>query len=259
MIRSDLRGKVVVVTGGASGIGRATALRFAEEGCRVAIWDRSSLDAALAADITAAGGESLSYEVDVTDVAAVREATGALVTHWSRIDILINNAGITRDALLVKWKDGTLLGEMSDEAFDEVVDVNLRGVFVCTLAVVPHMMAHGGGIVLNASSIVGIHGNIGQTNYAATKAAVISMTRTWARELGPYNIRVNAVAPGIIATDMVKAILEKLRAGFVSRTPLGRMGDPREVAEAYVWLASDAASFVHGTVLAVDGGFVLGS
>jgi 3-oxoacyl-[acyl-carrier protein] reductase len=148
---------------------------------------------------------------------------------------------------------------MSDEAFDEVVDVNLGGVFVCARAVVPHMIAGGGGVLLNASSIVGLQGNIGQTNYAATKAAVVAMTRTWARELGRHNIRVNAVAPGIIATDMVKSIPDTVRQAFVAHTPLGRMGDPREVAEAYVWLASDAAAFVHGAVLSVDGGLVLGT
>lgn len=259
MIPSGLRGKVVVVTGGASGIGRATALRFGDEGCRVAVWDRVAADDALAREVKARGGECLCTEVDVTSVPAVRAAATGLMTRWSRIDVLINNAGITRDALLVKWKNGGLLGTMSDEAFGEVLDVNLRGVFVCARAVVPHMIAGGGGIVLNASSIVGLHGNIGQTSYAATKAAVIAMTRTWARELGRHHIRVNAVAPGIIATDMVSTIPDKVREALVERTPLRRMGDPREVAEAYVWLASDAASFVHGAVLSVDGGLVPGT
>src|SRR5262245_54011986 len=241
MIVSGLRGKVVVVTGGVRGIGRATALRFGEEGCHVAIWDRETADQTLGSEVAAHGGERLVAQVDVARVTAVRAAATAVVARWSRIDILINNAGITRDALLVKWKDGDLFGEMSDEAFDQVLDVNLRGVFVCTRAVVPHMIAGGGGVVLNASSIVGVHGNIGQTNYAATKAAVIAMTRTWARELGAYNIRVNAVTPGIIATDMVNTVPDKVRKALVERTPLGRMGNPREVAEAYVWLASEAA------------------
>jgi 3-oxoacyl-[acyl-carrier protein] reductase len=259
MIPTDLRGKVVVVTGGASGIGRATALRFAEEGCRVAVWDRRPLDEALVRDLGAHGSDALYAEIDVTDSPSVRAAAAAVMTRWSRIDVLVNNAGITRDALLVKWKGGALLGEMSDEAFDEVLDVNLRGVFACARAVVPHMITGGGGVVLNASSVVGVHGNIGQTNYAATKAGVIAMTHTWARELGRYNIRVNAVAPGIIATDMLNAIPDKVREGFRTKTPLGRMGEPREVAEAYVWLASSAASFVHGAVLAVDGGLVIGT
>jgi 3-oxoacyl-[acyl-carrier protein] reductase len=259
MIAPGLRGKVVVVTGGLSGIGRATALRFGEEGCRVAVWDRAAADAALAREVADHGGECLYFHVDVTSVPAVRAAAAAVMQRWGRIDVLINNAGITRDALLVKWKDGSVLAEMSDEAFDEVIDVNLGGVFACTRSVVPHMIAGGGGVVLNASSIVGLQGNIGQTNYAATKAAVIAMTRTWARELGRHSIRVNAVAPGIIATDMVKTIPDNVQQSVIAQTPLRRMGDPREVAEAYAWLASDAASFVHGAVLSVDGGLVLGT
>jgi 3-oxoacyl-[acyl-carrier protein] reductase len=259
MIAPGLRGKVVVVTGGVSGIGRATALRFGEDACRVAVWDCLEPDDALVRDVSAHGGDCQCFHVDVTSVPAVRAAAAAVMQRWSRIDILINNAGITRDALLVKWKDGDLLGEMSDEAFDQVLDVNLGGVFAVTRAVVPHMIAGGGGVVLNASSIVGLQGNIGQTNYAASKAAVIAMTRTWARELGRHHIRVNAVAPGIIATDMVKTIPDSVRQALVAHTPLGRMGDPRDVAEAYAWLASDAASFVHGAVLSVDGGLVIGT
>ena len=259
MIVTGLPGKVVIVTGGVSGIGRATALRFGEEGCRVAVWDRLPADVGLSHEIEAHGGECDCALVDVTDATAVRSAVAALMQRWSRIDVLINNAGITRDAFLVKWKDGGLLGEMTDEAFDQVLDVNLRGVFVCTRAVVPHMIAGGGVVVLNASSVVGRYGNIGQTNYAATKAAVVAMTRTWARELGRHNIRVNAVAPGVIATEMVQSIPENVRRMLVASTPLGRMGDPREVAAAYVWLASDAASFVHGAVLSVDGGMVIGT
>ena len=143
--------------------------------------------------------------------------------------------------------------------FDAVVSVNLKGVFLCTRAVVPHMIAAGGGSVLNASSVVGLYGNFGQTNYAATKAGVVNLTRTWARELGKYNIRVNAVAPGFIATEMVRAMPEKVLQNLVSRTPLGRMGRPEDVAEAYFWLASEAAGFVNGTVLSVDGGLVPGT
>jgi 3-oxoacyl-[acyl-carrier protein] reductase len=148
---------------------------------------------------------------------------------------------------------------MDDETFDRVIAVNLRGVFLCTRAAVPHMIRGGGGVILNASSVVGLYGNFGQTNYAATKAGVINMTRTWARELGRHGIRVNAVAPGFVATDIVKAMPEKVLAGMVERTPAGRMGRPEDIAEAYVWLASDAASFVDGAVLSVDGGLVLGT
>jgi 3-oxoacyl-[acyl-carrier protein] reductase len=148
---------------------------------------------------------------------------------------------------------------MTDEAFDSVIAVNLRGVFVCTRAVAPHMIAAGRGVILNASSVVGLYGNFGQTNYAATKAAVINMTGTWSRELGKFGIRVNAVAPGFIATEMVKAMPPKVLDNMVAHTPIGRMGEPIDIANAYVWLASDAASFVTGTCLSVDGGIVIGT
>jgi 3-oxoacyl-[acyl-carrier protein] reductase len=148
---------------------------------------------------------------------------------------------------------------MSDEAWDAVIGVNLKGPFLCTRAAVPHMIAQGGGVVLSTSSVVGLYGNFGQTNYAATKGGLITMTRTWARELGKYNIRVNAVAPGFIATEILKAMPAKVLEGMVAKTPLGRMGKPEDIAEAFLWLASDAAAFVHGTVLSVDGGLVLGT
>lgn len=148
---------------------------------------------------------------------------------------------------------------MDDATFDSVVRVNLKGVFVCTRAVVPHMIRAGGGVILNASSIVGLYGNFGQTNYAATKAGVISFTKTWARELGKFNIRVNAVAPGFIATDMLKAMPQKILDSMAQKTPLARLGEPEDIANAYAWLASDAARFVHGVVLSVDGGLVLGT
>ena len=148
---------------------------------------------------------------------------------------------------------------MSDRDFDNVVSVNLKGVFLPTRAVVPHMISGGGGVILNAASVVGLYGNFGQTNYAASKAGVIGMTRTWARELGRYKIRVNAVAPGVIATDMLKTIPPKVLETMTARTPLGRLGRPEDVAAAYVWLASDAAAYVHGAVLSVDGGLVPGT
>jgi 3-oxoacyl-[acyl-carrier protein] reductase len=255
-----MNGKVVIITGGAAGIGRATALRFARGGARVAVWDVKAADPeALVAELAAAGGEGSFHTVDVTAAAAVEAAVEAVAARWGRIDVLINNAGILRDAQLVKWKDGEQTGAMSEQDFDAVVAVNLKGVFLCTRAVAPRLIAGGGGVVLNASSVVGLYGNFGQTNYAATKAAVINMTRTWARELGRYNVRVNAVAPGFIATEMVRAMPEKVLQGMVARTPLGRMGRPEDVAEAYFWLASDAASFVHGAVLSVDGGLVAGT
>jgi 3-oxoacyl-[acyl-carrier protein] reductase len=182
-----------------------------------------------------------------------------VIRQYGRIDVLVNNAGILRDSQLVKWKDGGVASVMDDATFEAVINVNLKGVFVCTRAVVPHMIRNGGGVILNASSIVGLYGNFGQTNYAATKAGVISFTRTWSRELGKYNIRVNAVAPGFIATEMVKAMPPRVLDSMVSHTPLGKMGRPEDIANAYVWLASDAASFVSGAVLSVDGGLVLGT
>jgi 3-oxoacyl-[acyl-carrier protein] reductase len=247
MIETGLTGKVVIVTGAAAGIGKATARRFADEGCHVVGWDVRT------------GADPQLRSVDVTDGEAVEAAVKEVVDRWGRVDVLVNNAGILRDGQLVKYKDGSVAGVMSDESFDAVIGVNLKGVFVCARAVVPHMIRTGGGVILNASSVVGLYGNFGQTNYVATKAGVIGMTKVWARELGKYNIRVNAVAPGFIATEMVKQMPEKIQATMAQRTPIGRVGQPEDIANAYVWLASDAASFVSGTVLSVDGGAVTGT
>jgi 3-oxoacyl-[acyl-carrier protein] reductase len=257
---SGLKNKVVIVTGAAAGIGRATALRFAREGARVACWDVSANAAtALLEEIKAAGGEGIFRRVDVTQAGSIDPAVADVVQSWGGIDVLVNNAGIVRDAQLVKWKDGAVASVMSEDTFDAVINVNLRGVFLCTRAVVPHMIKAGRGVILNASSVVGLYGNFGQTNYASTKAGVINMTKTWARELGRYGIRVNAVAPGFIATEILKAMPAKVLEGMVGRTPVGRMGEPDDIAEAYAWLASDRASFVHGAVLSVDGGLVVGT
>ncbi len=260
MIETGLGRKVVIVTGGAAGIGRATALRFAREGARVAAWDiHDEAAAALTAALEDAGGEGSFAKVDVTDLAAVERATDEVAERWGGVDVLINNAGIVLDAQLVKWRHGEAESSLSGSAWDAVIDVNLKGVFHCARAAVPHMIRGGGGVILNASSIVGLYGNFGQTNYAATKGGVITMTKTWSRELGRHGIRVNAVAPGFIATDIVRSMPEKVLRGIVARTPIGKMGKPEDVAEAYLWLASDAASFVHGAVLSVDGGLVLGT
>jgi 3-oxoacyl-[acyl-carrier protein] reductase len=250
MIETGLKDKVIIVTGAAAGIGQATARRFAQEGCRVASWDVKEGEAQ-------PGG--FFQKVDVRDSASVDAAVQDVVRRWGAVYVLVNNAGILRDGQLVKYKDGAVAGTMSDEQFDAVVSVNLRGVFVCTRAVTPHMIQGGGGVILNASSVVGLYGNFGQTNYVATKAGVIGMTRVWARELGKYLIRVNAVAPGFIATDMMKSIPEKIFQSMRDRTPLGRMGQPEDIANAYVWLASDAASYISGAVLSVDGGVVTGT
>src|SRR5580704_7056066 len=191
---SGLRGKVVVITGAVAGIGRATALRFAEEGARIAAWDVSDKTAPqLGSAIKWSGGECLFHAVDVTDARAVEAAAGAVIDRWGRIDVLINNAGIVRDAQLVKWNGGSPESIMTEEMWDSVIGVNLKGVFLVTRAVVPHMIKGGGGVILSAASVVGILGNFGQTNYVASKAGIIGMTRTWARELGKHKIRVNVV------------------------------------------------------------------
>lgn len=259
-IETGLKGKVVVVTGAAAGIGRMTALRFAAQGCRVAAWDWSAGGSdALVAEIGAAGGNGAFVEVNVADSASVAAAMANVIERWGRVDVVVNNAGIVRDAQLVKWKDGAVAATMSDEQWDQVIGVNLKGPFLCTRAAAPHMIHQGGGVILSTSSVVGLYGNFGQTNYAAAKGGLITMTKTWARELGRFHIRVNAVAPGFIATDIVKAMPDKVLDAMVQKTPVGRMGAPEDIADAFVWLASDAATFVHGTVLSVDGGLVLGT
>ncbi len=204
-------------------------------------------------------GRGLFRKTDVADASDVEAAVSEIIELWGQIHVLINNAGILRDDQLVKWKDGRVAKVMTDEDFDAVIAVNLKGVFHCTRAVVPHMIRSGGGIILNASSVVGLYGNFGQTNYAAAKAGVIASTQTWSRELGKHNIRVNAVAPGFIATEMVQGMPEEVLQNMISHTPLGRMGAPEEVAEVYAWLASDASSFITGAVISVDGGLVLGT
>lgn len=255
-----LQNKVVIVTGGAAGIGRATAMRFAEEGARVSIWDMNAeAGAATLADLKKMNIEAMFQLVNVTDAEAVEKAVAEVVSAWDHVDVLINNAGITRDGQLVKYKEGVVTGTMSDASFDAVIGVNLKGVFASTRAVAPYMIKQGHGVILSASSVVAANGNFGQTNYAATKAGLIAMTKTWSRELGKYGIRVNAVAPGFIMTDMVAAMPEKVLEGMVAHTPMGRIGSPEDVANAYVWLASDQAAFVHGSTLAVDGGIVLGT
>ena len=250
-----LKDKVCVVTGGAAGIGKATAARFAEEGAAVIICDLNEEQGIrTAAEIGAA-----FYKVNVADRQAVQGFIDAVVERYGRVDVLVNNAGVLRDGTLVKVKDGELVKQMSEADFDLVISVNLKGVFNCTQAIAPTMIRQGGGVVLNASSIVGLDGNFGQTNYVASKSAVIGMTKVWARELGRSGIRVNAVAPGFTATEMVAAMPENILAGMRARTPLGRLGEPRDIANAYLFLASDEASFITGEVLRVDGGIVVGT
>ena len=252
-----LQTKVAIITGGAAGIGKVTALRFAQEGAKVVICDVNEKGGQETA--AALGPDAAFYKVDVTDRQAVQEWVDDVVARYGQVDILINNAGVLRDNQLIKFKDGQVVKQMPEADFDLVLSVNLKGVFNCTQAVAPHMIRGGGGVILNASSVVGLYGNFGQTNYVATKAGVIGMTKVWAREFGRYNIRVNAVAPGFILTEMIRQMPEKIIENMVKRTPLGRAGLPEDVANAYLWLASDEASFIHGVVLSVDGGVVVGT
>ena len=252
-----MKDKVVLVTGGAAGIGKATALRFAEEGARVIICDVN--ESAGLETVKLLGPEAAFYKVNVTSRADVQEWVDSVLAKYGRIDVLINNAGILRDGQLIKFKEGQLVGQMSEADFDLVISVNLKGVFNCTQAVAPVMAGQRSGVILNATSIVGLDGNFGQTNYVATKSGVIGMTKVWSRELGKFGIRVNAVAPGFTATEMVTAMPEKILDGMKSRTPLGRLGEPRDIANAYLFLASDEAAFITGETLRVDGGIVVGT
>ena len=252
-----LRDRVTLITGGAAGIGKATAERFAEEGAKVVICDVSEQAGQEVAKTL--GPEASFYKVNVADRQAVQAWVDDVAAKYGRMDVLVNNAGVLRDGTLVKVQEGKLVKQMPEADFDLVIGINLKGVFNCTQAVAPYMIRQSGGVILNATSIVGLDGNFGQTNYVASKAGVIGMTKVWARELGRYNVRVNAVAPGFTATEMVKAMPEKVLEGMKARTPLGRMGEPRDIANAYLFLASDEASFISGVTLRVDGGIVVGT
>lgn len=247
---SPLSSRIALVTGGARGIGRATVAALAGAGAHVSLWDRDA--AAVDEAVSLLSGQGLPVSgmaVDVTDREAVQGAVQRLADAHGRLDVVVNNAGITMDARLEK---------MTEAQFDTVLDVNLKGVFNVTQAAVTPMIAAGnGGVILNASSIVGRFGNFGQTNYAATKAGVIAMTQTWARELARHRIRVNAVAPGFVLTDMTGKMPEKVLGMMAEKTPLGRLGSPEDIAAAYLFLAGPGATFITGQVLGVDGGLVL--
>lgn len=252
-----MKDKVVLVTGGAAGIGKATALRFAEEGAKVVICDVNETTGQ--ETVRELGPEASFFKVNVAKRDEVQQWVEEVVAKYGRIDVLVSNAGILRDGQLVKVKEGQLVGQMAEADFDLVISVNLKGVFNCAQAVAPQMIKQGGGVILNATSVVGLDGNFGQTNYVATKSGVIGMTRVWARELGRYGIRVNAVAPGFTATEILASMPEKIIDGMKARTPLGRLGEPRDIANAYLFLASDEASFITGETLRVDGGIVVGT
>ncbi len=243
-----LENKVAVITGAGSGIGKETALLFAKEGAKVVVADMNeSAGEETVAEIKK-NGEGFFVKLDVSNREQAKQMVKITLEKYGKIDILINNAGIVQDAFLSK---------MTEEQWDKVINVNLKGVFNCTQAVVEVMMNQGNGVIINTSSIVGLNGNVGQVNYAATKAGLIGMTKTLAKELGKKGIRVNAVAPGFIATPMTSNVPEKILEMMKEKTPLRRLGEAKDVAYAYLYLASDEANFVNGAVLCVDGGLII--
>jgi 3-oxoacyl-[acyl-carrier protein] reductase len=241
-----LKGKVSIITGGGRGIGQATALKFAREGALVVVTDmnQATVDETLEA-IRKEGFEAMGFVVDVTKRPDIDAMVQAVMARYGRIDVLVNNAGIVMDAQLKK---------MSDAAFDKVIDVNLKGTYNCARAVVDIMIEQESGVILNASSIVGIFGNFGQTNYAASKFGVIGMVKTWARELGRKGIRANAVCPGFVETPILASIPDKVLESMRERVPMGRLGKPEDIANTYAFLASDEASYINGAVIEVSGG-----
>jgi 3-oxoacyl-[acyl-carrier protein] reductase len=244
-----MKDQVVIITGGADGIGKASSIRFANEGATSVIWDlNEEKGLALVKDIKTNGGNARFMKVNTASWEEVEAAAKLVFDTYQRIDVLINNAGITRDSSLKK---------MSPEQWQQVIDVNLSGVFYCTKAVSEYMVARNFGRIINTSSVVALYGNFGQTNYVATKAGVIGMTKTLARELGRKGITVNAVAPGFIATEMVAKMPENILQGMKDKTPVGRLGTPEEIAATYAFLASDEAGFINGTVISVDGGITI--
>lgn len=239
-----LQGKVAIITGAAGGIGKATALRFAEEGANIVVADFAD-GAQTVQEVEAKGTKVVYVKVDVTSEADAKAMVAKAVEAFGQVDVLINNAGITKDAMMKK---------MTKDAWDAVIGVNLTGVFNCTSAVLPYMLEQKSGVVLTTSSIVGIYGNMGQTNYAASKWGVIGMTKSWAKEMAKNGLRFNCVAPGFIGTEMVKKIPEQvLNEKILVKVPAGRLGEPEEIAAAFAFLASDDAKYINGAVLSVDG------
>ena len=241
-----LKGKISIITGSGRGIGLATAIKFASEGASVIVCDvdQAAVDDAVA-EVSRHGAAALGFVVDVTDRTSIDRMVRAVVEKHGRIDTLVNNAGIVADAQIKN---------MSDAQFDRVIDINLKGTYNCTRAVIDVMLEQKSGVILNASSIVGIYGNFGQTNYAASKFGVIGMVKTWARELGRKGIRANAVCPGFVETPIIKSIPEKVLKAMVERVPMGRLAKPEEIANTYAFLASDEASYINGAVIEVSGG-----
>jgi 3-oxoacyl-[acyl-carrier protein] reductase len=244
-----LEDKVAIITGAGRGIGQATALKFASEGAKVVVCDLSTewIDDTVER-VGRIGGQAMGYTADVRSLPALRAMVDAVVARWGRVDCLVNNAGIVMDAQLKN---------MTDEQFDNVIDINLKGVYNCTRAVVDTMLKQQSGVILNASSIVGLYGNFGQTNYAASKFGVIGMVKTWAKELGRRGIRANAVCPGFVETPIIKSVPAKVIRALEERVPLGRLARPEEIANTFAFLASDEASYINGAVIEVSGGLTL--
>lgn len=240
--------KVAIITGAANGLGLEAARVFLREGAKVALVDYDTIAGEQRVSELQAEGEATFYQVDVSNQSQVVEMVQMVKERFGQIDILINNAGITKDNMLLK---------MSSEDFQKVMDINVNGVFNCTQAVVPHMLEQGAGKIINTSSVSGVYGNVGQTNYAASKAAVVGMTKSWAKEFGRKGINVNAVAPGFVETSMVATVPEKVIQGLLQVIPLQRLGKPSDIANAYLFLASDESDYVNGTVLHVDGGIMM--
>ena len=243
-----LENKVAIITGAASGIGLATAAKFVREGARVVVADIVPARVDQACAELAGGDRVMPCVVDVTDRAQIDAMVAQVLARWGRIDVLLNNAGITKDARLVK---------MTETQFDQVIGVNLKGVFECTQAVAAIMIEQGAGVVINASSVVGLFGNFGQTNYAASKAGVIGFTKSWARELGPKGVRSVAVCPGFVETQILATIPAAVMQNMIDRVPLGRLGKAEEIANVYAFLASDEASYINGAVIEVSGGIMM--
>lgn len=242
-----LENQVAIITGGANGIGKAAVKRFLEEGAKVVVAD---YDEAAGNQLLTELNTSHAFfaQVDIGNRKSIQQMVQKAIDQFGTIDILVNNAGILRDATLAK---------MTEENFQEVLNVNLTGTFACTQEVAAHMSEKGSGKIINATSVSGIYGNFGQTNYAASKAAVVGMTKTWAKELGRKGINVNAVAPGFTRTAMVEAMPENVLKKMEAMVPLQRLATPEEIANAYLFLASDESSYVHGHVLHVDGAIMM--
>lgn len=243
-----LENKIAVITGGAMGIGKTTVEKFVKEGAAVTIWDVDEKNGKeFTSQLKLNGFNVFFKKVNVANHQEIDKAVKEVVERFGRIDILINNAGITKDSTLKK---------MTQEQWQQVIDVNLTGVFNCTQAVASIMLEQGAGKIISASSVVGLYGNFGQSNYAATKSGIIGMTKVWARELGRKGINVNAVAPGFIETEMVKKMPQDVVNIMKDKIPLGRLGTTDDIANAYLFLASEEANYINGTVLSIDGGMI---